>query len=109
MGWTAGQLLRPFTALAAIKFDLGEDFARRVIDTALYGRIVCAAVRSRDGQEVFGRVLLTKHRDGDEERAERERTDRAARRAARWNDPPPYDSPQGEREREREEGPWAAE
>jgi hypothetical protein len=34
MGWTGGELRKPFTALAAIEFDLGEDFARRVIDTA---------------------------------------------------------------------------
>ena len=55
--WTGGELRKPFTALAAIEFDLGEDFARPVIDTALYGRVVYAAVRSRNGQEVFGLVL----------------------------------------------------
>jgi hypothetical protein len=64
MGWTGGELRKPFTALAAIEFDLGEDFARRVIDTALHGRVVYAAVRSRDGQEVFGLVLLTERREG---------------------------------------------
>ncbi len=26
MGWAAGQLSKSFTALAAIEFDLGEDF-----------------------------------------------------------------------------------
>ncbi len=64
MGWTGGELRKPFTALAAIEFDLGEDFAGRVIDTALYGSVVYAAVRSRDGQEVFGLVLLTERREG---------------------------------------------
>lgn len=64
MGWTGGQLSKLFTALAAIEFDLGENFAPRVIDTALYGRVVYAAVRSRDGQEVFALVLLTERRDG---------------------------------------------
>ena len=56
----------------------------------------------------FVAQLLLAARGSNEEQAGRERTDRATRRA-RWNDPPPYDSPQGEREREREEGPWAAE
>jgi hypothetical protein len=35
-----------------------------VIDTALCGRVVYAAVRSPDGQEVFGLVLLTERREG---------------------------------------------
>jgi hypothetical protein len=61
--WTEGQLSKPFTALAAIEFDLGVDFAQRVIDTALYGRVVYAAVRSHDGQEVFGLGLLTECHD----------------------------------------------
>jgi hypothetical protein len=64
MGWTAGQLSQPFTALAAIEFDLGADFARRVIDTARYGRVIYAAVRSHDERDVFGLVLLTERRDG---------------------------------------------
>jgi len=64
MGWTGGQLSKPFTALAAIEFDLGEDFARRVIETSLYGRVIYAAVRSHDGRDVFGLVLLTERRDG---------------------------------------------
>ncbi len=59
MGWTAGELQERFTARAAIAFDLGEDFAARVIDTARYGRVIYAAVRSRDGLQVFGLVLLT--------------------------------------------------
>jgi hypothetical protein len=64
MGWTAGALSQPFTALAAIEFDLGADFARRVIDTARYGRVIYAAVRSPDDRDVFGLVLLTERRDG---------------------------------------------
>ena len=58
MGWTAGHLQGPFTARAALEFDLGAEFATRVIDTARYGQVIYAAVRSSDGQEVFGLVLL---------------------------------------------------
>jgi len=64
MGWTAGHLQGPFTARAAIEFDLGPEFAARVIDTARYGQVIYAAVRSSDGQEVFGLVLLTKRHGG---------------------------------------------
>ena len=64
MGWTAGALSQPFTAIAAIEFDLGADFARRVIDTARYGTVIYAAVRSRDSQEIWGLVLLAERRDG---------------------------------------------
>jgi hypothetical protein len=64
MGWTAGHLQGPFTARAAIEFDLGAEFAARVIDTARYGQVIYAAVRSSDGQEVFGLVLLAERRDG---------------------------------------------
>jgi len=64
MGWTAGHLQGPFTARAAIEFDLGAEFAARVIDTARYGQVIYAAVRSSDGQEVFGLVLLTKRHSG---------------------------------------------
>ncbi len=64
MGWTAGHLQGPFTARAAIEFNLGTDFAARVIDTARYGQVIYAAVRSSDGQEVFGLVLLAERRDG---------------------------------------------
>jgi len=64
MGWTGGQLQKPFTALAAIEFDLGADFARRVIDTARYGTVIYAAVRSRHSQEIWGLVLLAERRDG---------------------------------------------
>jgi hypothetical protein len=62
MGWTAGELRGRFTSRAAIAFDLGEDFAARVIDTARYGRVIYAAVRSADSREVFGLVLLTERR-----------------------------------------------
>jgi hypothetical protein len=59
MGWTAGELEQPFTSRAGIAFDLGEDFAERVIDTARVGRVIYAAVRTADGRDVFGLVLLT--------------------------------------------------
>ena len=64
MGWTGGQLQRPFTSLAAIEFELGAEFAARVIDTVRYGSVIYAAVRSRDGQDVCGLVLLAERRDG---------------------------------------------
>jgi hypothetical protein len=64
MGWTAGHLQGPFTARAAIEFDLGAELAARLIDTARYGQVIYAAVRSSDGQEVFGLVLLAERRDG---------------------------------------------
>jgi hypothetical protein len=64
MGWTGGQLQGPFTALAAIEFDIGADFAARVIDTVRYGTVIYAAVRSRDGDDVFGLVLLAERRGG---------------------------------------------
>ena len=49
MGWTVGHLQGPFTARAAIEFDLGAEFAARVIDTARYGQVIYAAVRSSAG------------------------------------------------------------
>jgi hypothetical protein len=64
MGWTAGHLQGPFTARTAIEFDLGAEFAERVIDAVRYGQVIYAAVRSNDGQEVFGLVLLTERRGG---------------------------------------------
>lgn len=64
MGWTAGQLDGPFTARVAIALDLGEHFAERVIATARYGTVIYAAVRSEDGGEVFGLVLLAERRGG---------------------------------------------
>lgn len=64
MGWTSGALTKPFTALAAIEFDLGEDFAARVLDAARCGRVVYAAVRAASAGEVFGLVLLTERRHG---------------------------------------------
>jgi hypothetical protein len=60
------------------------------------------------GIHLVAQLILAARRNA-EERAERERTDREARKAARWHEAPAYDSPQGEREREREEGPWAPE
>jgi hypothetical protein len=64
MGWTAGHLQGPFNARTTIEFDLGAEFAERVIATARYGQVIYAAVRSSDGQEVFGLVLLAECRDG---------------------------------------------
>lgn len=64
MGWTAGRIEEPFSALAVIAFDLGEDFAKRVLATAVRGSIVYAAVRSVDSSDVFGLVLLTKRESG---------------------------------------------
>lgn len=59
MGWTAGHLQGPFTARAAIEFDLGAEFAARVVDAMRCGRVIYAAVGSSDGREVFCLVLLT--------------------------------------------------
>lgn len=59
MGWTAGHLQGPFTARAAIEFDLGAEFVARVVDTTRHGKVIYAAVGSTDGREVFGLVLLT--------------------------------------------------
>jgi hypothetical protein len=64
MGWTAGALDGPFTSRAAIAFDLGEEFAARVIATARYGTVIYAAVRPADGGEVFGLVVLAERRGG---------------------------------------------
>jgi len=64
MGWTGGALQGPFTARAAIEFELGAEFTARVIDTVRYGTVIYAAVRSRDGSEVFGLVLLAERRAG---------------------------------------------
>jgi hypothetical protein len=64
MGWTGGHLEGRFTALAAIEFDLGSDFASRVIDTVRYGTVIYAAVRSCDERQVFALVLLAERRGG---------------------------------------------
>jgi hypothetical protein len=65
MGWTAGQLDVPFSSRAAIEFELGEKFASRVIETARYGSVIYAAVRSGDNpDQVFGLVLLAERQDG---------------------------------------------
>jgi hypothetical protein len=65
MGWTSGPVPRPFTARAAIKFDMGEEFVARVIDTVRYGTVIYAAVRGRDNEEeVWGLVLLAERREG---------------------------------------------
>jgi hypothetical protein len=64
MGWTGGALDGPFTSLAAIAFELGDEFASRVIDTARYGTVIYAAVRSEDGAEIFGLVLVAERNGG---------------------------------------------
>jgi hypothetical protein len=64
MGWTSGHLKGPFTARAAIEFDLGAEFAARVIDAVRYGRAVYAAVRSPKSDDVFALVLLTERKKG---------------------------------------------
>ena len=64
MGWTGGQLQGPFTARAAIEFELGAEFLARVIDTVRYGTVIYAAVRSHDEKEIFGLVLLAERRGG---------------------------------------------
>lgn len=64
MGWTCGALDAPFSSRAAIAFDLGDEFAGRVMATARYGTVIYAAVRSADHAEVFGLVLLAERRDG---------------------------------------------
>jgi hypothetical protein len=64
MGWTAGRLRGRLSARAAIEFDLGAEHAERVIDAVRNRRVIYAAVRSNDGQDVFGLVLLTERRDG---------------------------------------------
>lgn len=65
MGWTAGTLDAPFSSRAVIEFELGEKFASRVIETARYGTVIYAAVRSEDdADQVFGMVLLAERRDG---------------------------------------------
>jgi hypothetical protein len=64
MGWTGGFLEGPFTARAAIEFDLGDEFASRVIDTVRYGTVIYAAARSPDGQQVFALVLLAERAGG---------------------------------------------
>jgi hypothetical protein len=64
MGWTAGKLEGPFSARAAIEFELGAEFAGRVVDTYRRGSVIYAAVRARNGRDVFALVLLTERRDG---------------------------------------------
>jgi hypothetical protein len=64
MGWTAGHLEGSFTARAAIEFDLGAEFAARVIDAVRYGRVIYAAVRASRSDDVFGLVLLTEREGG---------------------------------------------
>ncbi|MFI4993114.1 MAG: DUF6927 domain-containing protein [Solirubrobacterales bacterium] len=64
MGWTAGHLEGRFTARAAIEFEFDAEFAARVVDAVRYGQVIYAAIRSSDGKEVFGLVLLAERRNG---------------------------------------------
>jgi hypothetical protein len=64
MGWTVGHLEGKFTARAAVAFELGDEFAQRVIDTVRYGTVIYAAVRSADDAQVFGLVLLAERQGG---------------------------------------------
>lgn len=64
MGWTAGRFEGSCTASAAIIFGLGHEFASRIAETANSGNIIFAAIRSLDGRDVSGLVLLTERRDG---------------------------------------------
>lgn len=60
MGWTSGDFAGHLTAQAAIVFAMGEELAARVLDAALDGDVVYAAVRSGDGHDVRGLVLILK-------------------------------------------------
>jgi hypothetical protein len=64
MGWTVGRLDRPFSARAAIAFDLGQEFVDRVLATSVSGKVIYAAVRSADSSGVFALVLLTEREAG---------------------------------------------
>ena len=64
MGWTAGHLRGPFSSAAAIAFEMGDEFASRIVDTARYGTVIYAAVRSREEDQVFGLVLLAERSRG---------------------------------------------
>jgi hypothetical protein len=59
MGWTAGHLQGPFTARTAIEFDLGAEFAARIIDTVRYGKVIYAAIRARDSEEFAEELTFT--------------------------------------------------
>jgi hypothetical protein len=63
MGWTSGDFEGRLTAQAAINFVLGTEFAAQVLDAVRNRDVVYAAVRSDDGNEVWGLVLVIK-RDG---------------------------------------------
>jgi hypothetical protein len=58
MGWTSGHFTGRLTAKAAIAFAMGEAVAVRVLDSALDGDVVYAAVQAGDDREVRGLVLV---------------------------------------------------
>ena len=64
MGWTAGPFEGTYTARAAITFSLGEEFAPRIVEAVCRGTAIYAAIRSTDGCDVAGLVLLTERRNG---------------------------------------------
>jgi hypothetical protein len=64
MGFTHGAIDGPFNSTAAIAFQLGDEFASRIVDTARYGTVIYAAVRSTDHRRVFGLVMLAERRGG---------------------------------------------
>lgn len=64
MGWTSGRLDGPFSARSVIALDLGLEMSDRVLDTAVRGSVIYAAVRSAEGARVFALVLLVENEDG---------------------------------------------
>jgi hypothetical protein len=64
MGWKARHLNVACTSKVAIDYGLGQELASRVVGRARYGNTIYAAIRSADGSEVFGLVMLIKRRNG---------------------------------------------
>jgi hypothetical protein len=64
MGWTAGKLEGPHSALNLIEFELGPKFTERVIATHKNGGVIYAACRTHDGEGVFALVLLVDRENG---------------------------------------------
>lgn len=58
MGWTSGDFTGRLTAKAAIAFAMGEEVVTRILDSALDGDVVYAAVRMDDSCDVRGLVLV---------------------------------------------------
>lgn len=64
MGWKSRHLEGACTTRIAVDFGLGQELASRVVETVRYGNTLYIAIRSADGSEVFGLVLLIKRRNG---------------------------------------------